>query len=170
MLGTSRHTLRPPASSDVDVFHSIWGDPEVIWWGASEDPAETATRLDEFLGRVAGHSGLGWWLVVLDETGEVIGDVALEPSTLPAGEVEIGWHFKKEHWGGGHAIESAAALLGHAFTAAGLHEVVSTIVPMNTRSVSLAERLGMTRRPGIFMRSGLTHGVWGIHRSTNPDG
>ena len=159
MLGTSRHTLRPPTSSDVDVFHSIWGDPEVIWWGESATLEETRDLIDGFLARTADRPGLGWWLVVLNETGEVIGDVAVEPSPLPDAEIEIGWHFKRAHWGAGHATEAADAALQHAFEA-GVPDIVATIVPSNTRSIAVAERLGLRRRPGVFERVGLTHGVW----------
>ena len=158
-LATARHTLRPLTPDDLDDFHAIWGDPAVIWWGASGDPTASADLLARVLEHTAGRPGLGWWLVVLDTTGEVIGDVALEPSPLPGREIEIGWHFRREHWGRGHATEAAAAVRDHAF-GSGIDLLVATIVPANTRSVALAERLGMQRRPGTFTRAGLTHGVW----------
>ncbi len=37
ILETARLVLRPWALDDVDAFHTIWGDPRVIWWGAAED-------------------------------------------------------------------------------------------------------------------------------------
>ena len=177
ILTTTRHTLRPLTPGDLDDFHAIWGDPRVIWWGASTTREESAERLAGFLERTAGRHGLGWWLAVLDATGEVVGDVALDPSPLPGGEIEIGWHFKREHWGYGHATEAAAAARDHAF-AVGIDPLVATIVPENTRSVALAERLGMRPRPGTFVRAGLDHRVWEIRapdrgvtpRRTGPSG
>ena len=160
-LTTTRHTLRPLTAGDLDAFHEIWGDPEVIWWGHSETVQASADRIAEFLQRTAGRPGLGWWLVRLDATGEVLGDVAIDPSPPPGGEIEIGWHFLTAHQGEGHATEAAACVRDHAF-AAGIDHLVATIVPMNSRSVALAERLGMRRRPGTFVRAGLNHGVWEI--------
>jgi RimJ/RimL family protein N-acetyltransferase len=169
VLHTSRHHLRPLRADDLVEFHGIWGDPEVIWWGASADEAESSDRLTGFLQRTVGRLCLGWWLVIDQATDEVLGDVALDPSPLPGGEVEIGWHFKRSAWGRGHATEAATALMAHAFSTGAIDELVSTIVPMNTRSVALAERLGMTRRSGTFLRGGLHHGVWEISRSgTHP--
>lgn len=160
-LATTRHTLRPLTPDDLDEFHAIWGDPAVIWWGASPSRQDSAAFLERLLERTSGRPGLGWWLVALDATGEVIGDVAVDPSPLPDGEIELGWHFRREHWGRGHATEAAVAVRDHAF-AAGIDLLVATIVPDNTRSVAVAERLGMRRRPGTIERAGLTHGVWEI--------
>ena len=160
-LATTRHTLRPLTPGDLADFHAVWSDPEVIWWGHSETMQASAELLAGFLERTADHPGLGWWLVTLDAIGEVIGDVAIDPSPLPNGEIEIGWHFKTAHQGRGHATEAAAAARDHAF-AAGIDHLVATIVPANARSVALAERLGMRRRPGTFVRAGLNHGVWEV--------
>jgi RimJ/RimL family protein N-acetyltransferase len=65
---------------------------------------------------------------------------------------EIGWALRRPFWGQGLASEGAAAAVRSAFAHAGLDEVISLINPANARSVSVAERLGMSpagdiRRP-----------------------
>jgi RimJ/RimL family protein N-acetyltransferase len=59
--------------------------------------------------------------------------------------IEIGWRLAAEHWGKGYATEAASAVLDHAFGPLDLAEVVSFIVPANSRSRRVMKRLGMTR-------------------------
>jgi RimJ/RimL family protein N-acetyltransferase len=162
---TKRHLLSPVGPDDAEAFHLIWGDPGVIWWGHSRSLAETRRLLERFGERCSGGPPLGWRLIVLEETGEILGDVALESSPVLEGAVEIGWHLRREHWGAGHATEAAGRMLEHAF-AHGVDEVFATIVEDNARSIALAERIGMRRTPEDVERIGLLHGVWRVDRAS----
>ncbi len=55
-----------------------------------------------------------------------------------------GWRLAADYWGRGYASEAVLAALRHAFTTAGLEEVVSFTVRANRRSVAVMERIGMT--------------------------
>ena len=44
-LETGRLLIRALEPGDLPGFHSVWGDPEVIWWGADADRATTKARL-----------------------------------------------------------------------------------------------------------------------------
>jgi RimJ/RimL family protein N-acetyltransferase len=161
---TERLRLEPFHVSDVGAFHLIWGDPEVIWWGATADREESAARLAALVARCETMpAGMGWWWLDLATTGETVGDVNIQPAPDPPGGIEIGWHLARVHWGKGYATEGAAAMIQRAW-AIGLDEVIATIVPMNLRSVRVAERLGMQRRGPTVPRGNLAHGVWVIGR------
>jgi len=163
-IHTERLVLRPLEATDADRYHTIWGDPEVIWWGHSDSRAASTVAVAALTGRCERMpAGLGWsWLLKAD-TGELVGDVCLQPAPDPPGGIEIGWHLAKENWGRGYATEGTRPLLTHAWSL-GIGEIVATIVPMNKPSVAVAERLGMIRRPGITSRGGLAHGVWAVSR------
>lgn len=164
LLSTDRLEIRPIQVSDIDVFHAIWGDPEVIWWGAATDRAASAEALKALVARCeAMDDGLGWSWLVDATTGETVGDVALQPAPDPPGGIEIGWHLARSAWGRGYATEGARPLLPHAW-GLGLHQVVAMIVPVNQPSIRLAERLGMERRGETIERGGLAHGVWVVDR------
>ena len=164
-LQTERLNLRPFASGDIDEFLAVWGDPEVIWWGAVANDREEATSgLASLVERIGGMpDGMGWWWLDLRDSGETVGDVCLQPAPDPPGGVEIGWHLAREHWGNGYANEGAQAMIQRAWDI-GLHEVIATIVPINGRSVRVAERLGMVRRGPTVPRGNLAHGVWAVER------
>ncbi len=141
----------------------MWGDPEVIWWGpVAEESAPGA--YEALLERIAGMpEGMGWsWLIERD-SGVLVGDTCLQPAPPEFGGFELGWHLVREHWGRGYATEGTAPLIDHAWSL-GLDEVIAVIVPMNLRSIRVAERLEMTRRPGTIPRGNLEHGVWARSR------
>jgi RimJ/RimL family protein N-acetyltransferase len=165
VIETERLILRPFRAEDVDQFLAVWGDPEVIWWGQVPADHEAAARgLTSLVDRIgAMPAGMGWWWLDLATTGETVGDVNIQPAPDPPGGIEIGWHLARVHWGKGYATEGAAAMIQRAW-AIGLDEVIATIVPMNLRSVRVAERLGMQRRGPTVPRGNLAHGVWVIGR------
>lgn len=157
---TDRLVLRPFTLDDLDAFHLVWGDPEVIWWGHTETLEDSRERLAAFVALFDGlPDGLGWSWLIDKESGRVHGDVALQLAPDPPGGVEIGWHLARRSWRNGYATEGAAPLIPHCWDI-GLDEVIATIVPENTPSVAVAERLGMKRREGDFERTGLLHGIW----------
>jgi RimJ/RimL family protein N-acetyltransferase len=131
---------------------AIWADPDVwraIGPGAVGLPfdAEYATsRFSHHLNHWERY-GFGLWLVEPRSSGEVAGWIgAALPTYIPdlAGAVEIGWTLRRPFWGQGFASEGAAAATEAAFAHLGLDEVVSLIGPTNTRSIAVAERLGMS--------------------------
>ncbi len=133
MLETARLRLRPLEASDVDIYHGIWGDSEVIWWGASPDRETSAEKLAAVVDRCAAMpAGLGWWWLELLTDGVTVGDVFLQPASDPPGGIEIGWHLARAHWGNGYAQEGAASLLSHAWSLE-VDEVTAPIVPTSPR-------------------------------------
>jgi len=170
VIETDRLRLVPFDSGDVDAFERVWGDPEVIWWGAAQDRAAAADGLARLIDRCGSMSdALGWSWLHDRRSGEVVGDVVLQPAPDPPGGIEIGWHLAREHWGKGYATEGSAPLIPHAWDL-GLDEVIATIIPVNTPSIRVAERLGMQRRGPTVPRGGLAHGIWVIGRPNGHPG
>jgi RimJ/RimL family protein N-acetyltransferase len=156
---TPRLEIHPFGQGEADQFLAIWGDPEVIWWGALK-PDDAEKAYGAMLRRIDGMpEGMGWAWLIERSTGSLVGDTSLQPAPAEFGGYEVGWHLVRSHWGKGFATEGTAPLLKHAW-ALGLDEVIATIVPMNLRSVRVAERLGMERRGDTIQRSNLAHGVW----------
>ena len=86
---------------------------------------------------------------------EVIGFVALqayvasgvrfaEAPTSPFNsiEVEVSYVLGRDYWGKGYAYEACQPMIGYAFQDLRLLRLVNGIEPTNTRSISLARRLG----------------------------
>jgi RimJ/RimL family protein N-acetyltransferase len=149
---TERLVLRRWLDGDRDAVLGIWADPDVwraIGPGAVGLPFDAEYPSSRFRHHLSHWEryGFGLWLAEPRESGEVAGWVgAAHPDFLPdlADAVEIGWTLRRPFWGRGLASEAAAAAAEAAFAHLALDEVVSLIGPTNTRSMAVAERLGMS--------------------------
>jgi RimJ/RimL family protein N-acetyltransferase len=150
---TERLVLTRWREEDRSAVVGIWADPDV--WsalgpgatGAPFDAQYAAGRFDHHVEHWERY-GFGLWLARERSAAEVLGWVgAAHPTYVPelAGEVEIGWALRRPFWGRGFASEGAAAALASAFAHLECGGVVSLINPANTRSMAVAEKLGMNR-------------------------
>jgi len=136
--------MRP---DDAMPLHALFGDPEFMraFDAAPFSAAQTAAWVARNLDHQATH-GFGLFTIVLEETGEVIGDCGFEVMSLDGStEVELGYDLARAHWGRGLAREAAAAAAAHAFETLGLDHLVSLVRAGNSRSLRVAEAIGMRR-------------------------
>jgi len=149
---TERLVLRRWHEDDRAAVVDIWADPDV-WravgpgvMGVPFDADYAAGRFEHHLSHWEQH-GFGLWLAQERVSGQVAGWVgAAHPTYVPelAEAVEIAWTLRRPFWGQGLASEGAAAAVQSTFAHAVLDEVISLINPANVRSISVAERLGMS--------------------------
>lgn len=130
--------------SEVDALHAVLSDPETMkLWPKPFDREGCAEWIEHTRGIYAAR-GFGRWAVELRETGEVIGDCGLNPSTVGDWSfIDLGWILHADHHGRGYAIEAARAIATHAFGALGLRELVAHMAEDHHASRRVAERLGM---------------------------
>ena len=143
-LETNRLSLRPFSRDDAAGWHAIWGDPDVIWWGASDSFERSRASLVRLIGNEATWpDGIGWLAVRVRGEEEIVGDVLLQPAPFVDG-IEIGWHFRKHAWGRGFATESARAVLQRCFAEGVCERIYAIVAVENDRSLRIADKLGMT--------------------------
>lgn len=141
---TERLHLRPFREDDAQAWHAIWGDPDVIWWGASESLEESTFVLERLLAaeRDKWPAGLGWLAVLEQGSDEVIGDVLLQPAPFVDG-IEVGWHFRQHVWNRGYATEAARCAVEKVFETGLCDEVYAIVALQNESSLRVAEKLDM---------------------------
>ncbi len=144
VLETERLVLRAPDASDAAAFIGFCQSARARFIGGPM----TAENAWMMLATVMGHwllKGFGLWVMVPRGQTQAIGTAGcLHPPVWPEGE--ISWHLWNEaDEGKGLAAEAVRAVRGHAYDALGWKTAVSYIVPRNTRSIKLAERLGAER-------------------------
>lgn len=140
-LRTERLVLRAFEDSDLDAWAAIRADEETSRFvGGVADREEAWSQMARYLGHWL-LRGYGQWAVTLD--GRLIGRAGLWfPEGWP--ELEVGWTLDRSCWGHGYATEAGRASVEWARTTLGLTRIASVISVENTRSVAVAERLGMT--------------------------
>lgn len=144
IIETERLQLRRMEQSDFAALCRVLQDEKTMYAyeGAFSDD-EVQQWLDRQLARYEEYVH-GLWLVVLKETGNVIGQCGLTLQEWK-GEtrLEIGYLFEREHWHKGYATEAAAACKRYAFDVLGADEVCSIIRDTNIASQNVAKRNGM---------------------------
>ena len=162
-LETPRLHLRPFAAEDAATAHRIYSDPQVMRYvatGPLPDLITTTRLLHDYMTHQQAW-GFSFWAVVERASGAIIGDAGLYRT--PVGEVELGYTLGMPWWGRGYATEAAGAWLDAAFSRLGISEVVALAEPANVASLSVLEKLGMTR-DGERMAFGRPHAVYRAKR------
>ena len=151
-LETERLKLRLFTHDDLPIMYRLNTDPDVIRYADSpaKDMQEVKERLEQ--GPLLDYKkyGYGRFAVELKETGKVIGFCGIK--YLPEiGLPEVGFRYLKEYWGMGIGTEAARACVEFARDDLKINKLIALIIPENTGSIRVAEKLGMTKGPLIHI-------------------
>ena len=104
ILQTQRLSLREFVPEDVNALAAILSDPETMqYYPVSFDHAAVVDWIARNRARYV-NDGYGLWAMILNSTGELIGDCGLVRQTVDGtDEVEIGYHVRGDQWGQGGA-------------------------------------------------------------------
>ncbi|ULN45701.1 GNAT family N-acetyltransferase [Mycolicibacterium goodii] len=147
-IRTHRLTLRPWSLDDAVAARAIYGDPRVARWLCPALRAADRKDMRRMLGSWIAQSDaeglpLGRWAVTDEQSGQVIGGVALLPLPPGRSDLEIGWQIAPAMWGRGYGSEAGHAVAHQAFENSGLGEVLAVMRKGNRRAVATARRVGM---------------------------
>ena len=165
-LRTPRLLLRAFAAGDWDDMAAMHADIAVMEWlgGATRTRHEVWALMERHVGQW-GLLGYGMFAVEVD--GRFAGRVGLlHPAEWP--EAELAWGLIPSFWGRGLATEAAIAVRDWAFSHYDWPRLVSFILPANTRSRRVAEKLGAGLDGTIELR-GFVADRW-VHRRGNSGG
>lgn len=133
------------------------------YWPAPLTCEEADAGIEKQLKRYD-RDGCGYWLVSLWETGKPVSqagvmmieiDVVVEPG--------LGYIIDFSAWGNGYATEAVAACVRYAFKTLGSDRIVAPILPANTASAHVAEKVGMLPEK-TTMFAGLEHLIYSVSR------
>ncbi|MGW2306662.1 GNAT family N-acetyltransferase [Actinomadura luteofluorescens] len=158
VLETERLVLRPLTGEDFDDYAAMLADPQVAG-GLAESvgtsPADAWRSLALFIGHRE-MRGYSHWALVEKATGRFVGRAGpWQPHGFPG--LGVGWCLAREHWGKGYATEAARASLDYCLTELGAEEVISVILPDNSPSIAVAERIGHRYLRDIQYRGQTVH-------------
>lgn len=141
-LETRRLLIRPLNVGDIDRFAALHSDPAVTEFVPALDRDAATERLRSYESEWA-QRGHGPMAVLDRASGEFLGRSGFK-YWPQFGETEVGWVFKRDAWGHGYATEAAGACVEWGLATLELPYLTAMIDPRNTRSIPVAERLGMT--------------------------
>jgi RimJ/RimL family protein N-acetyltransferase len=161
-LESERLILRRFRDSDLAPFVAYRNDPEVARyqsWDSFDDPEARAFIL-EMASAQPGVPG-DWFQFAVEskETGELVGDCALQVDGQEPYRAELGFTLAREHQGKGFASEAVSYLLDYAFVSLDLHRIFALADCRNKPSWTLLERVGL-RQEGHFLENVWFKGEW----------
>lgn len=153
-IETERLVIRLVTEADLPALLEINADdmvtrylPYASWKGMDDAQA--------WLGRAAARHEAGearQFVIVLRDTGRVIGSCLLFHFEESGGRGEIGYLLARPHWGAGYMLEAMRAFVAFAFEQVGLRRLEAEIDPRNTASARLLERLGFVHEGHLRQR------------------
>ena len=149
VIETERLLLRPLTMEDLDEFVAVHAHPDVVRHIRPFDRDGAIQRLQADQ-REWAEWGHGLLAIVKRDSGQFLGRAALKywPQFE---ETEVGWVLRREAWGHGFATEAARACAAWGFRNLDVPYLTAMIRPGNSRSIRVAERLGMTPLRNDFL-------------------
>ncbi|NJK42460.1 MAG: GNAT family N-acetyltransferase [Aquincola sp.] len=148
----------PSAATTVDrvTGHRKTGQHRDRLDGQRERLAQTAQA-------IADGASAGWWLCLRDDALSVIGQIHLSQTSRGVFcSAMLGYAIDPAHEGRGLMREALQAVLADAFSRLGLRRVQANVLPDNTRSLALLDRLGFARE-GLAREYLFIDGAWRDH-------
>jgi [ribosomal protein S5]-alanine N-acetyltransferase len=147
-LETQRLILRELDFSDQKDLFEMDSDPEVHLF-IGNNPVKS---MDEITGVIQmlraqyKENGIARWAVVDKITKECVGWSGLKYVNQSVNNVrnfyELGYRFKRKHWGKGFATESSIAVVNYGFENLKIDAIFAMTDPKNENSIKVLTKLG----------------------------
>lgn len=143
VLETERLILRRVTGRDAEALFECYSDPDVMRYMATPLDNEESVNgiLEDYIdGFTEGCNMI--WAVTVRETRSFAGTAGFEEFSFLDGKAEIGFSLLSSHQGAGYMREALVEILRFGFTNMHLNRIFATVVPENTPSVKLLQKLG----------------------------
>ena len=148
LIETERLILRELEYTDDQDLFEMDSDPEVHLY-IENNPVKSIDEIRkviEMLKIQYKENGIARWAVVDKLTNECVGWSGLKYFNQPLNNhnnfYELGYRFKKKHWGKGFATESSSAILDFGFRNFNVEKIFAITDPKNENSKKVLNKLG----------------------------
>ncbi|MNT19631.1 anhydro-N-acetylmuramic acid kinase [compost metagenome] len=145
---TERLVLRELAYTDENDLFEMDSDPDVHLF-LENNPVKSIdeiTKVIEMLKKQYKENGIARWAVVDKVTNECVGWSGLKYFNQLLNNhhnfYELGYRFKKKHWGKGFATESSIAIVDYGFNNLNVDTIFAITDPKNVNSKKVLTKLG----------------------------
>ena len=159
ILVTPRTIVREISLNDIDELFELYEDAEIKRFIPPLLPTKEE-ELDfqrEYIKKMYGFFGYGFWNVLDRESSKLIGRAGLT-NRDGFDDMELGYLFKKEYRRQGIGTEVCRSIMDYAREILGAERLNAFIRPDNSASVSFAEKLGFVYSGDDILSEGKTLG------------
>jgi len=142
---TQRLLLRQVSSADEHGIFQSCSDPAVMKYISTpldNRDAVQGIREDYMDGFADGSSLI--WAIAVKQSGVFAGTAGFEGFSFLDSRADIGFTLNRLHQGKGYMTEALLKILSFGFITMSINRIQATVVPENTSSVKLLERLGFS--------------------------
>lgn len=154
-IETDRLILRELEYTDENDLFEMDSDSDVHLY-IENNPVKSIEEIQKaikMLKKQYKENGIARWAVVDKFTNECIGWSGLkyfvEPLNNHNNFYELGYRFKKKHWGKGFATESSISILNYGFQNLKIDKVFAITDPNNVNSKNVLKKLGFEYKETI---------------------
>lgn len=148
VIETERLILRELEYTDDQDLFEMDSDPEVHLY-IENNPVKSIDEIRTVIGMLKiqyKENGIARWAVVDKLTNECVGWSGLKYFNQPLNNhnnfYDLGYRFKKKHWGKGFATESSSAILDFGFRNFNVEKIFAITDPKNENSKKVLNKLG----------------------------
>jgi ribosomal-protein-alanine N-acetyltransferase len=143
--------IREPRVGDAELLMPMFSDPVAMRYIGNGAPRDLETVRESIRKRIAYLAEVGTTLftVVLQETGEVIGDCGIFPYNWEGPEIELAYRFRQAAWGNGYASEAGRAVVDAMWRDTDIKELLGVTDLRNHASQRVLAKLGFEDRGTI---------------------
>ena len=147
LLETKDLVLRKPCMKDAKDIFRYASDEEVaryVLW----EPHRRLSETRMFVRSLRSRCRAGWpssWVVVLRETGTVIGTIGFVWYSSENNSAELGYSFSREHWNHGYATQALKAVTDTLFRSLPLNRLEAQHDVRNPASGRVMQKSGFVR-------------------------
>lgn len=147
-IETDRLILRELDFTDENDLFEMDSDPDVHLY-IENKPVKSIHEIQQAIKTLKKEyedNGIARWAVVDKLTNECVGWSGLKYFKEQLNNhnhfYELGYRFKKKHWGKGYATESSSAVLNYGFENLKMNEIFAITDPKNNNSKNVLKKLG----------------------------
>lgn len=156
ILTTERLHIRELSMDNIRSLYQTYQNPDVRAYIDDFDEI-LEVELDKhqaYIKNVYAFYGYGLWGVFSKNTNTLIGRAGIQNALIEdQTEIELSYSLDVNHWGNGYALECAEAILSYSFRTLEISSIVAAIDTFNSRSIRVAERIGMYYEKEINYRN-----------------
>lgn len=148
VIETERLLIRELKETDDQDLFEMDSDPEVHLF-IDNQPVKTIDEIQFAIKSITTQykkNGIGRWAVIDKLTNECIGWSGLkyynEKVNNQINFYELGYRFKRKHWGKGYATEACSAILNYGFKHLNIESAFAITHPNNLNSKKVLIKLG----------------------------
>ncbi len=147
LFTSERLGFRNWLDNDFEALHTIISDEQVMRFFPKISSEEETWALMRRMQKSFEQNRFCYFAVERLDNQELLGILGMAEQSFEADFtpcVDIGWRLKASAWGKGYASEGAKKCLEYAFETIGLKEVVAMAPILNTPSIGVMRKVGMT--------------------------